>query len=197
MTAVVFLADGFEEVEAITVIDYLRRAKVDVKTVAVTTKTMKKDDVVVASHNLKVFADLTFAQFEKETENSLPDLVYVPGGMNGSKNNAENEKVLAFLKKCFDAKKIVSAICAAPALVLSKTDILMGKKWTCYPEMETEAGSDVLKNSCHTKNVPFVTDENLVTGRGAGCTEQLAIELIRLLCGKEMAEHVRQSTVQR
>lgn len=197
MNTVVFLADGFEEVEALTVIDYLRRAKVDVKTVAVPSATMKTANIVTASHNVTVFADLTFDEFERMYANALPDLVYAPGGMNGSKNLAASEKVLAFFQKCFDAGKYVSAICAAPALVLSKTDVLRNKKWTCYPDMEKQAVPEILKNSYYTASTPFVTDGNVITARGAGCAEQFAIELVRLLCGKDIAEHVKTSTIQR
>ena len=84
--AIVFLADGFEEIEAITIIDYLRRAGVGVTSVAVPTATMKKADMVTGSHNITVIADCDFNQFKESCKNELPDLVYVPGGMPGSTN---------------------------------------------------------------------------------------------------------------
>ena len=134
--AIVFLADGFEEIEAITVIDYLRRANVDVKTVAVPSVTMKKENMPTGSHNITVVADYSFSDFEEAYNKDLPDLVYIPGGMPGSTNVGSCLAVIDFVKKCFNAQKFVSAICAAPAVVLAKTGILMGKNWTCYPSME-------------------------------------------------------------
>ena len=199
-TAVVFLADGFEEVEALTPVDYLRRAKVCVKTVAVPTAAMKQENLVGTSHLVPVVADLTFAEFEKEfsvsDESSLPDLVFLPGGMPGSKNLGDNEKVIAFVKKCFESGKYVSAICAAPAVALSKTGALKGRKWTCFPEMNKDVPADLVKDSTFVES-PFVTDGNVITGRGAGAAEQFAMELVRLLCGKETADFLKEKTVQR
>ena len=197
MNAVVFLADGFEEIEALTVVDYLRRAGVSVSTVAVPCSTMNCGNVVSAAHGVKVFADMTFGDFEKEYSARLPDAVYVPGGMPGALNVASCAQVLSFIEKCFAAGKYVSAICAAPAVVLSQTGVLRGKHWTCYPEMQNQYAKDVLADSTHIDDVPFVSDGTLVTGRGPGCTEQLAMELVRLLCGDEVCEKIRKASIQR
>ncbi len=126
-SAVVFLADGFEEVEALTPVDYLRRAGVEVFTVAVPSSTMNDPYIVMGSHKIPVIVDMNFDEFKQEFETELPDLVFAPGGMNGSKNLAANEEVLSFIKKCSEGSKQVAAICAAPALVLSKTGILKDK----------------------------------------------------------------------
>ena len=99
-SAVVFLADGFEEVEALTPVDYLRRAGVEVFTVAVPSTTMNDPYIVMGSHKIPVIADMNFDEFKQEFETELPDLVFAPGGMNGSKNLAANEEVLSFIKKC-------------------------------------------------------------------------------------------------
>lgn len=196
-TAIVFLADGFEEVEALTVVDYLRRAGVNVLTVAVPSDTMKRDNIVTSSHKVTMYADLSFKQFEKDFDERTADLVYTPGGMPGSINLSKCERVLSFITECFEKNKVVAAICAAPALVLSKTKVLTGKKWTCFPNMEDDADSTGTAGSTHLCDVPFVTDGNVVTGRGAGCTEQLAMELVRLLCGSEVAQKLKTKTVQR
>ena len=205
-TAVVFLADGFEEIEAFSPIDYLRRGGTQVFTVAVPSSTMQDKYIVTSSHKIPVIADLSFDEFKSEFESDLPELVFCPGEMKGAENLAAENCVLQFLKKCFDAKKIVSAICAAPAVVLAKTGILASKKWTCYPGLEQNlvqyVGSEslcdeLMKESLHVSDVPFVTDENVVTGRGPGASEQFAMELVSLLCGKDVAKKIKADTLQR
>ncbi len=204
--AVVFLADGFEEIEGITVIDYLRRAGVQVFTVTVPSSMTKQKNISVGSHNISVITDLSFEQFETKFFKDLPDLVYIPGGIPGAPNNAKSQGVLNFVKKMFDSGKIVSSICASPAVVLAKTGILKGKKWTCYPGMENNlaeyCGSEenakiCTENSVHIKDVPFVSDKNLLTGRGPGTTEQFAMEAVRLLCGEDVALKVKTASIQR
>lgn len=197
MDAIVFLADGFEEIEALTVVDYLRRAQVSVFTVAVPCKTMKDGNTVTAAHSVTVTADMTFNDFERDYASRLPDLVYIPGGMPGALNIAECGKAISFIKKCFDAGKYVSAICAAPAVVLSPTGILNGRRWTCYPGMQNQYAGATLPFSTYTENVPFVTDGTVITGRGPGCAEQFAMELVRLLCGEETASQIKKASIQR
>lgn len=207
--ALVFFADGFEEIEALTPVDYLRRShQVEVTTVAVPSPTMNDPYIVIGSHNIPVIADMNFDEFKTNftADSDLPDLVFFPGGMTGSANLAANAALTEYIKKCSAAGKFVSAICAAPAVVLAKTGVLKGKKWTCYPEMEKnveqycakEASvSDVMEGSVHCSDKPFVTDGNVITSRGAGAAEQFAMELVRLLTDSETAEKIRVGTVQR
>lgn len=198
--AIVFLAEGFEEVEALTVVDYLRRARVEVTTVKVPTGEKIKGNaerMVVSSHRVPVIADETLDECAAKCKKALPDCVYAPGGMPGSLNLAATKQVLSIIQQCFDEGKIVAAICAAPAVVLSKTSVLKGKKWTCYPGMEKDADKEGTQGSTHVDNQPFVTDGNVVTGRGAGCAEQLAMELARILAGESEAERVHNASVQR
>jgi 4-methyl-5(b-hydroxyethyl)-thiazole monophosphate biosynthesis len=186
---VTLLADGFEEVEALTPVDYLRRAGADVTTVATATSSR----TVEGSHKIPVIADITLdAYFSSSTE--LPDAVIVPGGMGGSKNIGGCQKALNFLEQMNDAKKIVAAICAAPVLVLGKTKILAGKKWTCYPGMQDESPAEFKSSRIDSA---FVTSENVVTGRGAGAAEEFAMELVRILFGEETKEKIKKATVQR
>lgn len=195
--AVIFLADGFEEIEALTVVDYLRRAQIEAFTVAVPSKTMNDPYIVTSAHDIPVIADLKFEEFQEDFKDDLPDLVYVPGGMPGSSNCAANNELLDFVKACFDSKKHVAAICAAPAVVLSKTGILKGKNWTCYPGMEENVEPEDVEDSTHFENVPFVTDENLTTGRGPGAAEEFAMELVRILCGEEISAKIKTASCQR
>ena len=204
--AIVFLADGVEEIEAITIIDYLRRAGVGVTSVAVPTATMKKADMVTGSHNITVIADCDFNQFKESCKNELPDLVYVPGGMPGSTNVGNCNDVLDFINLCFDNGKYIAAICAAPAVVLAKIGVLKGKEWTCYPGMDVgiekycSCGEDLnvtLENSEHIKDVPFVVDGNVITGRGPGTAEEFAMELVKLLAGSEVYDSIKKGSIQR
>lgn len=205
--ALVFLADGFEEIEALTPVDYLRRShQVEVTTVAVPSPTMNDPYIVMGSHKIPVIADMNFEEFKANFLDELPDLIFFPGGMNGSANLAANNELAAYIKKCFAAGKIVSAICAAPAVVLAKTGILKGRRWTCYPDMEKNveqycageiSAAEALEGSVHCSENPFETDGNVVTSRGAGTAEQFAMELVRLLTDEETAAKLRAGTVQR
>lgn len=185
--AVVFIADGSEEIETLTPVDYLRRAGVNVKLVAVSSQR-----TVEMSHKVSVNADMTLESYLSGGE-ELPDAVVVPGGMPGTKNIAACRPAVDFVKQMDGAKKLVCAICAAPALVLSKTEILKDKEWTCYPGMEEEAG---LFAKTH-KAAPFVHDANLITGRGPGAAEQFSMEIVRTLAGNGIADKIKEGSVQR
>ncbi len=193
-TAAVFLADGFEEIEALTPVDYLRRAGVEVYTVAVPSPTMQDPYIVTGSHKIPVIADLTLDEYFDSCKNELPDCVVCPGGMPGASNLAANGDLLKHLENCYSNGKLVAALCASPAVVLGKTNILAGKKWTCYPEMQDNANAEYLSGY---SNEVFITDGNLVTGRGPGASEQFAMELVRTLAGEEIYQQVHDRSVQR
>jgi len=190
----VFLADGFEEVEALTPVDYLRRAGVEVITVGVVGTPFNDTLIVNGSHNIPVIADISFATYLDKYGKEFVDGMFCPGGLKGSQNLGSSETLRTHLEKAFEAGKIVSAICAAPSLVLGQTKIPAGKKWTCYPGMAEESNAEYVPNH---EDKPFVTDGNLVTGRSAGAAEEFAQELIRILCGEETAKKVHDGTVQR
>ena len=128
------------------------------------------------------------------TEKELPDAVVIPGGMPGAKNISECTKAMEFINQMFKAKKLVAAICASPAVVLGKTEILNGKNWTCYPEMEKSLSAEIQKNH---KIQPVVTDENLITGRGPGTAEQFSMEIVRILFSEETKAKIMEASVQR
>jgi 4-methyl-5(b-hydroxyethyl)-thiazole monophosphate biosynthesis len=204
--AAVFLADGFEEIEALTVVDYLRRAEVDVTTIAVPVVTMKAEKMPTGAHGIIVCSDCMLDEYLHRTQGDLPDCVFIPGGMPGAANIGAEERVLRFIVQCYTAGKIVAAICAAPAVVLAKTGILAGHKYTCYPGMEEglcdycgnpENMMKCMKDSMLVRNVPFVTDGRLVTGRGPGCAEQFAMELVRMLAGEKTAARIHEGSIQR
>lgn len=203
--AVVFLSDGFEEIEALTVVDYLRRAQIEVVTVSVPPAGKSSIDMPTGSHNVCVKTDCAFEDFFKN-QKELPDLVYTPGGMPGAVNLASCKEVIDFIKACFENGKYIAAICAAPAVVLAKTGVLRGKKWTCYPGMEAnlfeycggqEKALSCMNDSVFIRDKPFITDGTVITGRGPGAAEEFAMELVRLLAGSETADKIKKASMQR
>ncbi|MCH5283670.1 MAG: DJ-1/PfpI family protein [Treponema sp.] len=198
----VLLAPGFEEIEALTPVDYLRRAKQDVILVALPVAG-NSGRMVTSSHDVTVQADKTFEEFSAE---DLPDAVFVPGGMPGSKNVASFSPALDLIKRMFEKKKLVAAICAAPVVVLAKTGVLAGLRYTCFPGMNENlseycGGDDVvavaMDGAKHCPEEPFVVDGNVITGRAAGAAEQFAMAMVEHLCGKETAAKIKEATVQR
>ncbi len=190
----VFFADGFEEVEALTPVDYLRRAGVELYTVAIPSDTMNDKYIVTGSHKVPMIMDLTFEEYLESCKDGLPDLLFCPGGSRGADNLAACKKLLEHLEEAWDKGKYVSAICASPAVVLGKTKILEGKKWTCYPDMQGNAKNEY--QGGYSDKV-FVTDGNLITSRGAGAAEEFAMELVKLLAGQEVADKIHKGTLQR
>lgn len=193
-TAAIFFADGFEEVEAITPLDYLRRAGVKVTTVLIPSPQTQHPDVAVSSHKLPIITDTTMDEYLAEADNNLPDCVICPGGSLGAQNLAASDELRKHLEKCYANGKLVAAICASPAVVLGKTNILKDKKWTCYPDMQGEANKDYLSGY---SDKPFITDGQVVTSRGAGAAEEFAMELVRILTNEETAKKIHDGTLQR
>ena len=192
--AAVFLADGFEEIEALSPVDYLRRANVEVFTVAVPSPTMNDKYIVTSSHKVPIIADLTLDEYLNDCGNALPDCVICPGGSVGATNLSNCIELLNHLEKAWDNNKLVAAICASPAVVLGKTKIPEDKKWTCYPGMQTESKETYVPNYI---NEVVVTDGNLVTSRGPGASEQFAMELVKILTGEEIYNKIHSGAQQR
>lgn len=173
----VFLADGFEEVEALTPIDVLRRAGVEVRTIGVTGKT------VTGSHGVPMIADL----LPEEVDLASADLIFLPGGMPGTKNLFASDFVRNAIQKVLADGHYVSAICAAPSIVLGGMGLLKGKRATCYPGMEDGmVGAEA-------QDLPCVWDGKIITGRGAGAAFDFALTLCEALCGRETADKIAAS----
>ena len=158
----VLLAEGFEEVEALTVSDIMRRANVTCDLVSM------KDKTVKSSHGLVIEADRVFE------ENMEYDLVVLPGGLPGATNLRDDERVINFLKKQNKANKLIGAICAAP-IVLGKAELTEGLKMTSYPGYEDE-----LPN-CDYLEEPVVVDKNIITSRGPATSMAFAYKLLEEL----------------
>lgn len=191
----VLLAEGFEEIEALTPVDYLRRSGISTILVAVGGKHASSGGLTVTgAHGITVLADLAFNSLK--TFVPLPDAVYIPGGMPGAKNLSENADISGFISAVYHAGHIIAAICASPAVVLAKTGILKGKKFTCYGHMEDEiprwAGSRwrELTDGSQKIDKSVVCDGSLLTGRAPGAAEELSLALIQALCGNEKALEV-------
>ena len=207
MNVAVFLAPGFEEIEALTVVDYLRRANQNTVVVAVPTDGLSDcEPVVEGAHQIKVVADISLKNYIEKLNGAEPDAIFFPGGSNGAKNLSDNQFLFQLATKMERKGKIVSAICAAPAVVLAPTGILSGRKWTGYPGLEKEldkicgsavAVDELMENSTYIPNVPFVLDNNVLTGRGPGTTEQFAMKLVELTAGSEVAEQIKKGSLQR
>lgn len=175
----IHLAKGFEEIEAITIIDVLRRAGLDVKTVSVT-GTLK----VPGAHQIQVEADLLF----EEADYNRATMMILPGGMPGTTNLLNHKGLLDKLKVFHDNGKLIGAICAAP-MVLGSLGILAGKSAVCYPGFESHLiGATVSKD-------PFATDGNIVTGRGVGTALGFSLEIVRILKGEKLASDLRTALV--
>ena len=164
----VVLSPGFEEVEAITVIDLLRRAKIKV-----TTASLEDARTVMGSHGIFVTADMTL----KEAETLAFTGIVLPGGMRGVENMLENEMLLDIVRRYHDTGKVTAAVCAAP-LVLDKLGMLKGIHFTCHPCVHDRIQQEGLEMT------PSCTAGNIVTGRSAGCAMPWALELIKKLLGE-------------
>lgn len=170
--AVLILAPGFEEVEAITVIDLLRRAEIELTTASIA------DKIVTGSHNIKIYADVLLSDLREPDY----DILILPGGP-GTKHLRDSEAVLDLVKKQNAQQKWVAAICAAPT-VLEKAGILHGKSVTSFP-----AEKGVFNNSIY-KNDPVVKDGNIITSRGAGTAVDFSLALIAVLKGRDVASEI-------
>ncbi|MFH1800067.1 MAG: DJ-1 family glyoxalase III [Candidatus Omnitrophota bacterium] len=174
-TALVILAEGFEEIEAIAPVDVLRRAGVRVTLAGVNSLTVK------SSRDMGVQADALLKDIK-----DLPDAVILPGGLPGATNLAKSGEVARLVKQMSAAGKLVAAICAAPAIVLAPLGILDGKKATCYPGCE----ADFSGKAVHSKE-RVVVDGNIITSQGPGTALEFAFVIAARLVGQEMADTVR------
>ena len=177
-TAILF-AEGYEEVEALTVVDLLRRAKIGCDIVAV-----KEADEVTGSHGIRVGADKRLSHLVMEEYDGL----ILPGGLRGVNNLAADEGVIALLRRFAEAGKLTAAICAGPT-VLAQAGLLEGKKACCYPGMEEQL------NGAMASTEPVVRDGSVITSRGLGTAIPFALALVAYFCGEKQAQALAKSIV--
>ncbi len=184
---VVLLSDGFEEIESVTPVDLLRRAGFKVCLIS-----MNETLEVVGSRGIKILADMSYNDLDFSM---LPDAVFCPGGLKGSINLSNHSTVKKLLIECNNANKIISAICAAPIIVLSPLGFLDGKKFTCFPDMLNSEYQSKNADVSGYQDSPVVQDGNLITSQGAGTASNVAFKLIEVLESKELSEKIKGDTI--
>ncbi|QIA07457.1 DJ-1 family glyoxalase III [Draconibacterium halophilum] len=168
----VHLADGFEEIEAISIIDVLRRAEFDVDVVS-----MNKSMEVNGAHDITVKADTMF----EDLDYTNIDMIVLPGGVSGARNLQAHEGLQKQILDFHASDKPLGAICAAP-LVFGNLGLLEGKTATCYPGFESELkGAEISENT-------VVQSGTIVTGKGAGVAIHFALKIVEMFKGKEVAD---------
>ena len=173
-----FLAEGFEEIEALTPVDVLRRAGLDVRTVGVGGKR------VTGAHGITVDADMG----EDESLDTAAEMIILPGGMPGTLNLDASPVVQTAIDNAIKANAFIAAICAAPT-ILGKRGLLAGKEATCYPSMEDGLLGAILSDK------KVVRDGKIITAAGMGVALPFALELVSVLCGEERAQKLKNAVV--
>lgn len=172
-----FLAEGFEEIEAFSVVDLLRRAEIEIQTV-----TIKPDRMVTGAHKIQVKADLIFEEIQYEDMTGM----ILPGGMPGTTNLSKCKPLIEWLQKAHADEKLIAAICAAPS-ILGDLGILEGRKAVCYPGFESK-----LKGATVTEDAA-VRDGHIITSKAAGTAVDFSLKLIKHLKSKEDSINIKRS----
>ena len=170
----VFLADGFEEIEALAPVDFLRRAGIKVETASLKGKT------AIGAHNIEVTTDINI---DDVLLNKDVEAVILPGGMPGSENLFQDERVHKAIDFAIDNNKLVCAICAAP-FILGRKGLLKGKDATCFPGFENEL------LEANVKNQGVVKDGNIITAQGAGVAWEFGEKIASELVGSEISQKI-------
>lgn len=171
----ILLADGFEEIEGITVIDILRRAKIDV------TMAGLHDGIITGAHGIKITPDTEIYTIEPGNY----DMLFLPGGQPGADNLNNEERVKVLINDFYDSGKLVGAICAAP-YVLGQAGILKGKHATSYPGYLEQMGEGVMY-----EEEKVVVDGTIITSRGPGTAAYVAFAIVKKLVGPEIANKLK------
>lgn len=175
----VFLADGFEEIEGLTVADLLRRAGVPVNMVSVT-----GNRLIHGAHGIDIMADMLF----EEAKFAETQMLVLPGGMPGTTHLKEHKELEKLLIEFHEAKSYIAAICAAPS-ILGELEMLEGKKATSYPSVEEKLWK------ARVVHDTVVQDGHIITSRGLGTAIDFSLCLISVLCGKEKADEIGKSII--
>ena len=175
----VFFAEGYEEIEALTVVDICRRCGLGVDMVSVTEELM-----VTGSHGIGVRMDKGFSSADFQEY----DMAVLPGGMPGTKNLEAHEGLMAQVDAYYAGGKYVAAICAAPS-IFGHRGILKGRRACCYPGMEAHLeGAEVTAG-------PVEISDNVISSRGMGTAMDFALAIVEVLCGKEKAQEMAEAVV--
>ena len=173
-----FIAEGFEEIEALCPLDLMRRAGLEVKTVGVGGAS------VTGAHGITVNTDLT----DKDTLDENVEMIFLPGGMPGTLNLAASDVVRTAILNAHKNGSYIAAICAAPS-ILGDMGLLVGKNAVCYPGFEERlTGATV----CYDK---VVLDGKLLTARGMGAALDMGLKIVEIFCGKTAADDLRHAVI--
>ncbi len=175
-----FLAEGFEEIEALCPLDLLRRAGVKVTTVGVGAK------VIRGSHGIEVIADMTTFEAEKALRSNPIDMVILPGGMPGTLNLKADPTVMRFLDEAVGTGKLVAAICAAPS-ILGERGLLAGREAICFPGFEAKLTGAKISDK------KVVRDGNFITAKGMGVALDFGLALVAAMVDQAKADELRAS----
>ena len=177
----IFLADGFEEVEAITPRDILKRAGISVQTVG-----LNQRDTTISTSGLKIQPDI---QIENINLKNLEGII-LPGGMPGTTNLGQNRKVIEIINYCNENDLLIGAICAAPS-ILGKLGLLKNKSACCYPGFEKYLTGAKIEESSVSKN------KNIITSKGPGTVFDFGFAILEYLKGKEITENIKNGIIYR
>jgi len=176
MDIIIPLASGFEEIEAVTIIDILRRAGLSALSAAVS------ENPVKGAHNIEIKADIALDSVNAASVNA----VVVPGGMPGADNLRNSELLISLISDVYKKGGYAAAICAGP-IVLAKAGVLKDKKVTCFPGYQNNLNGGIYESS------PLQIDGRVITGEGPGCSMDFALALVGLLAGRKLSEDIRKS----
>ena len=177
----IFLAEGFEEIEALCPLDLMRRAGLEVATVGV------GGEYITGAHAITVRADMTDAEFSA-ISNLKADMIFLPGGMPGTLNLGASGTVRDAIRSAAEDKKYIAAICAAPS-ILGEMGLLFGKEAICYPGFEKQLVGATVSD----KRV--VLDGNILTAAGMGAALEMGLAVVEIFCGKEKADALRSAVI--
>lgn len=178
-TCYVFFANGFEEIEALTVVDLLRRAQIPVQMVSIS-----GDSQVTGSHGIEITADVSLNQVDLETA----EMLILPGGQPGTENLYNCDELRAMITRFNDENRPLAAICAAPT-VFGRMGLLKNRTATCYPGCEgnLNAGTYVTES--------VVVDGNITTSRGMGTAIPFGLKLVSILVSDEKAQALKEAII--
>lgn len=177
MKIILLLAHGFEEVEALTVTDYLRRMDIVVDMVAIS-----GEKEVKGAHDIRVLADKLIDEID---DIESYDGLVIPGGLPGATNLRDDSRVIEIIKKMGKNDKLLAAICAGP-IVLERAGLIDGKKVTSYPGFEGELEGSIYEEKA------VVRDGNIITARGPALAVDFAIEIVKYLLGDEKVQELKE-----
>lgn len=177
-----FLAEGFEETEALCPLDIMRRAGISVSTVGI------GGEYVTGAHSITVKTDMTDVEFDAKYSAEATDMIFLPGGMPGTLNLEASRTVCDAIHSASENKKYIAAICAAPS-ILGRMGLLIGKEAICYPGFECYLDGAVISRQ------RVVLDGNIITAAGMGVALDMGLKIVEIFCGMEKADAIRSAVI--